>query len=170
VLRAASRSVLGGLTSGSAGWGFGFAATGGSGLCLGAPSTRCTCLALGGALVNPRKIWPGPVLPSPKFPGAATGHASCIPCLLLLPASAQQWLAGGSRLVTPAPADCVRAKQTRLLPALGLLPLEFQLIHGLDEGAQGGAKSPCATSNRRCEGFSIQATLSPDSFRSRSSL
>jgi hypothetical protein len=27
--------------------------------------------ALGGALVMPRKIWPGPVLPPPKFPGVA---------------------------------------------------------------------------------------------------
>jgi hypothetical protein len=37
--------------------------------------------ALGGALVMPRKIWPGPVfdlqVPPPKFPGVAMG--SCLP-------------------------------------------------------------------------------------------
>jgi hypothetical protein len=70
----------------------------------------------------------------------------------------------------------VRANQTRL-PALGLLPLEFccsasapagcllQLIHGLDEGAR-GAKSQSENCNKQSEGFSIQATLSPDSLRS----
>jgi hypothetical protein len=41
----------------------------------------------------------------------------------------------------------------------------LQLIHGLDEGAR-GAKSGCKKSNKHCEGFSIQATLYPDSFRS----
>jgi hypothetical protein len=34
--------------------------------------------ALGGALVMPRKIWSGPVLPPPKFPGVAM--ESCLYC------------------------------------------------------------------------------------------
>ena len=44
-------------------WGFGFCRTG-----LWA---RPRPGALGGALVMPRKIWSGPVLPPPKFPGVA---------------------------------------------------------------------------------------------------
>ena len=40
-------------------------AAGGSGRALARPG------ALGGALVMPRKIWSGPVLPPPKFPGVA---------------------------------------------------------------------------------------------------
>jgi hypothetical protein len=44
-------------------WGFGFCHTG-----LWA---RPRPGALGGALVMPRKIWSGPVLPPPKFPGVA---------------------------------------------------------------------------------------------------
>jgi hypothetical protein len=44
-------------------WGFGFCRTG-----LWA---RPRPGALGGALVMPRKIWSGPALPPPKFPGAA---------------------------------------------------------------------------------------------------
>jgi hypothetical protein len=47
----------------SVAWGFGFCHTG-----LWARPRLC---ALGGALVMPRKIWPGPVLPPPKFPGVA---------------------------------------------------------------------------------------------------
>jgi hypothetical protein len=41
--------------------------------------------ALGGALVMPRKIWSGPVLPPPKFPGVAMesclfiGHYAALP-------------------------------------------------------------------------------------------
>ena len=53
-------------------WGFGFRRTG-----LWA---RPRPGALGGALVMPRKIWSGPVLPPPKFPGAAM--ESCLPLLL----------------------------------------------------------------------------------------
>jgi hypothetical protein len=41
----------------------------------------------------------------------------------------------------------------------------FQLKHGLDEGAR-GAKSQRKKSNKEREGFSIQATLYPGSFRS----
>ena len=34
--------------------------------------------ALGGALVMPRKIWSGPVLPPPKFPGVAMESCLCL--------------------------------------------------------------------------------------------
>jgi hypothetical protein len=47
-------------------------------------------------------------------------------------------------------------------PAGCLLQL---ILHGLDEGAR-GAKSQRKKSNKEREGFSIQATLSPGSFRS----
>jgi hypothetical protein len=50
-------------------WGFGFCRTG-----LWA---RPRPGALGGALAMPRKIWPGPMLPPPKFTGVAMG--SCLP-------------------------------------------------------------------------------------------
>ena len=53
-------------------WGFGFCRTG-----LWA---RPRPGALGGALVMPRKIWSGPALPPPKFPGAAMES-----CLFLAP-------------------------------------------------------------------------------------
>jgi hypothetical protein len=53
----------------SAVWGFGFRRTG--------PWARPRPGALGDALVMPRKIWSGPVLPPPKFPGVVMG--SCLP-------------------------------------------------------------------------------------------
>jgi hypothetical protein len=53
---------------------------------------------------------------------------------------------------------CFRSSFASLGTPAGCL---LQLIHGLDEGAR-GAKSGC----KKSRGFSIQATLYPDSFRS----
>jgi hypothetical protein len=68
------------------------------------------------------------------------------------------------------PITCSGAASARVLLVRAHLLVAyflFQLIHGalLDEGAR-GAKSGCKNKFKRCRGFSIRATLCPDSFRS----